>query len=58
MRLANGLDPLSPGTGTDNSTDTVRGILHATATDLGSEGYDMLYGYGVVDAYDAVQAAT
>lgn len=32
----------------------VRQRLHDTAEDLGSGGYDSYYGYGLVDAYDAV----
>lgn len=56
-RLANGLDPLPPGTEQDSTTDTIRGILHVTATDMGESGYDPLYGYGVIDAYDAVVTA-
>ena len=39
----------------DNTT--IRGILHVTATDMGDPGYDPLYGYGVIDAYAAVEAA-
>ncbi len=57
-RLLNGLDPLPPGTENDESTNTIRGILHETALDLGSNGYDSLYGYGVVNAYAAVEMAS
>jgi subtilisin family serine protease len=57
-RLANGLPPLPPGTESDTSTSTVRGVLHSTALDLGDPGYDSLYGYGVVDAYRAVASST
>lgn len=56
-RLSQGLPLLPPGTETDLDTSTVRGVLHVTATDLGDPGYDELYGYGVINAYDAVQAA-
>jgi len=42
----------------DSSIDTVRGILHTTAEDLDSEGWDPLYGYGVANAYQAVQAVS
>ena len=56
-RLVNGLDLLPPGTETDATTDTVRGILHTTADDVGDPGYDSLYGYGIVRADLAVQAA-
>jgi subtilisin family serine protease len=56
-RLANGLDPLPPGSETDTGTPTVRAVLHDTAEDLGSSGYDELYGYGLVDAYAAVNEA-
>ena len=54
-RLAKGLPPLPPGTATDMSTNTVRGILHSTAEDLGAPGYDELYGYGVVRADNALE---
>ncbi|MCE4628426.1 MAG: S8 family peptidase [Desulfurococcales archaeon] len=57
-RLAEGLPLLPPGTPSDMGTDTVRGILHSTATDAGSPGYDELYGYGIINAYQAVLAAT
>ncbi|AEM38991.1 peptidase S8 and S53 subtilisin kexin sedolisin [Pyrolobus fumarii 1A] len=56
-RLAQGLPLLPPGTEDDLTTDTVRGILHLTAVDLGDPGYDTLYGYGVINAYDAVLTA-
>ena len=56
-RLANGLQPLCPGSEQDTTTDTVRGILHVTAEDMGDPGYDALYGYGVIDAYAAVDAS-
>lgn len=58
VRLSNGRPLLPPGGGTDTGTfDTVRGILHTTATDMGAGGYDKLYGYGVVNASRAVEAA-
>lgn len=57
-RLASGLPLLPPGTETDTTTDTVRGILHVTAVDMGAAGYDELYGYGVINAYNAVTTAT
>ena len=56
-RLANGTPVLPPGSLEDTGSDTVRGILHNTADDLGIEGYDKLYGYGVVRADLAVQEA-
>jgi len=56
-RLANELPPLPPGTMDDTSTSSIRGILHTTAADMGDIGYDNLYGYGVVNAYEAVQKA-
>lgn len=37
--------------------DQVRDILHKTAKDLGKPGRDDKYGYGLVDAYAAVQRA-
>jgi len=49
---------LPVGTSDDTSNNTVRGIIHTTAEDLGIAGWDTLYGYGVVDAYSAVQAAS
>ena len=57
-RLANGLPLLPPGTENDTGTSTVRGILHTTSTDMGTSGYDELYGYGVINAYQAVLTAT
>lgn len=49
LRLASGHQKLSP--------DQVRNVLISTAIDLGSAGYDSLYGYGLVDAYKAVSYA-
>ncbi|WP_052696189.1 S8 family peptidase [Palaeococcus ferrophilus] len=48
---------LPVGTFDDMSKNTVRGILHITADDLGSPGWDVDYGYGIVRADLAVQAA-
>nr|2ZWP_A Chain A, Tk-subtilisin [Thermococcus kodakarensis]2ZWP_B Chain B, Tk-subtilisin [Thermococcus kodakarensis] len=48
---------LPVGTFDDISKNTVRGILHITADDLGPTGWDADYGYGVVRAALAVQAA-
>jgi subtilisin family serine protease len=48
---------LPVGTFGDLTTGTVRGILHVTADDLGSSGWDADYGYGIVRADLAVQAA-
>ncbi|WP_042702525.1 S8 family peptidase [Thermococcus sp. PK] len=48
---------LPVGTFGDLTTSTVRGILHVTADDLGSSGWDADYGYGIVRADLAVQAA-
>jgi len=36
----------------------VRDILQSTATDLGSEGKDWYFGYGLVNAYNAVQKSS
>ncbi|WP_175059129.1 S8 family peptidase [Thermococcus sp. 2319x1] len=47
---------LPVGTFDDNIMSTVRGILHITADDLGSSGWDADYGYGIVRADLAVQA--
>lgn len=44
MMIANGQ------TGIEN----IRNILHETAQDLGSAGWDQTYGYGLVDAYAAL----
>ena len=41
---------LPVGSFSDASNSTVRGILHITAEDLGDEGYDAEYGYGIVRA--------
>ncbi|HDH44890.1 MAG TPA: hypothetical protein ENG66_05820, partial [Thermococcus sp.] len=48
---------LPVGTFDDLTTSTVRGILHVTADDLNSDGGDAYYGYGIVRADLAVQAA-
>ncbi len=48
---------LPVGTFDDMGTNTVRGILHSTADDHGSPGWDADYGYGIVRADLAVQAA-
>ncbi len=56
-RIANGMSILPPGTQEDLTNSTIRGLLHLTADDLGDEGYDVLYGYGVIRADLAVKAA-
>ncbi|MET1128167.1 MAG: S8 family peptidase [Thermoproteota archaeon] len=56
-RLLHNLTLLPPGEENDASNTTVRGILHLAATDMGYSGYDSLYGYGVVNAYEAVKSA-
>ena len=56
-RLANEMPVLPPGSLEDTESNTVRGILHITADDLGIKGYDELYGYGVVRADLAVYKA-
>lgn len=35
--------------------DTIRTALQSTATDLGSSGWDIYYGYGLINAYNALQ---
>ncbi len=40
-----------------HSPDEIRNILETTAIDLGSPGWDEYYGYGLINAYAAVQAA-
>ncbi len=49
LRLASGHQKLSP--------EQVMDVLVSTAIDLGSAGYDPLYGYGLVDTYNAVSYA-
>ncbi|AIF68774.1 hypothetical protein PAP_01675 [Palaeococcus pacificus DY20341] len=49
---------ISVGTFNDTEPNTVRGILHSTADDKGSSGYDIFYGYGIVRADSAVQVAS
>jgi len=39
------------------SPDDIRNILQSTAIDLGDPGWDEYYGYGLINAYAAVQAA-
>lgn len=48
---------LPVGTFDDMSDNTVRGILHITADDMGPTGWDADYGYGIVRADLAVQTA-
>ncbi|MBD3278666.1 MAG: S8 family serine peptidase, partial [Candidatus Aegiribacteria sp.] len=40
------------------SPSKVRDILHLTATDLGTSGYDNQYGYGLINCYEAVMASS
>jgi len=49
LRLASGLRKLTPS--------EVREVLISTAIDLGPPGYDEVHGYGLVDAYVAVNKA-
>jgi hypothetical protein len=39
---------LPVGSFNDNSSTTIRGLLHSMALDLGPQGYDQEYGYGLV----------
>jgi hypothetical protein len=41
---------------TDCSTSEVRNLLRETATDLGSTGNDIIFGYGLVNLVDAIEA--
>ena len=56
-RAAAGLPLLPPGTFDDMTSDTVRGVLHLAAKDLGPSGYDRYTGYGAVIASQAVALA-
>jgi subtilisin family serine protease len=38
------------------TSDQVRGILQATARDLGPKGHDIMFGAGLADAYGAIMA--
>jgi len=38
--------------------ESIRNTLHSTAEDLGSPGYDIVYGYGLIDAAAALSALT
>lgn len=38
------------------SPDEIRNVLQSTAVDLGSSGWDMYYGYGLINAYAALQS--
>lgn len=49
LRLSGGYGKLSPS--------EVRSVLSSTALDLGFQGYDAVYGYGVVNVYGAVESA-
>ena len=53
-RLASGETPLPPGEENDIDNSSIRGILHMTA--MGTGEYNPLYGYGVVNAYNALLA--
>ncbi len=41
----------------DLTVEQVKEIIYSTCTDLGNTGYDIYYGYGRVNAYEAVQKA-
>lgn len=43
---------------TDCSTSEVRSILRDTAIDLGAEGQDIIFGYGLVDLVSAIDSIT
>jgi len=58
VRLSNDLPLLPPGNEADTSNDTIRGLLHNTAEDKGTTGYDELYGYGIVRVDLAVEETT
>ncbi|MEJ2698810.1 MAG: S8 family peptidase [Desulfuromonadales bacterium] len=44
--------------GDGNTNDEIRSIIESTADDLGSAGWDRKYGWGRINAYQAVLAAT
>jgi hypothetical protein len=46
------------GDGLDGSAkvDAIRNILHTTSVDLGANGWDSVYGYGLIDAVAALEA--
>lgn len=53
-----GLAALIWSTCPDLSNGEVRDVIESTAKDLGAPGWDSYYGFGRVDAVDAVEAAT
>ncbi|MEM4933049.1 MAG: S8 family serine peptidase, partial [Desulfurococcaceae archaeon] len=48
LRLASGKSLLTP--------QQIKGLLSQSAIDLGAQGYDKLYGYGLIDTYAFVNA--
>ncbi len=53
-----GVAALLVANGTASSPDHVRQALQNTAKDLGAAGWDQYYGWGLVQAYDALNMAT
>jgi subtilisin family serine protease len=53
----NGVMALMLQANPDLSSEQVKQICYDTAVDLGSPGEDNSYGYGMIDAYEAVQVA-
>jgi len=46
---ASGIENIGP-----SGVENIRDLLHSTAEDLGSPGYDTVYGYGLIDAAAAL----
>jgi subtilisin family serine protease len=52
------LDTIGDDNGNGRINDEIRAILEATADDLGSSGWDRNFGWGRINAFQAVLAAT
>jgi hypothetical protein len=49
---------VADSTGDGHINDDIRGIIESTTNDLGKPGWDREYGWGRINVYSAVQAAT